>query len=171
MKLKLENKAIENIVVDINGQEVAIRPYLTVGEMQLICRYIHNLTDIIEQEIFVDKAVIQYCTDIENIEELDAESPEWGGVVKTITSNISNYNTLIEHISKSRTIEFSVERLVTNVTTAINEFVDRFTNLDISKTLEDIKKADDVLVGGGDVSKAILGVLPKIVENSTPKDK
>lgn len=155
-KVKLEIKIPEKVIINYNGVDIEIIPFLTIAqEAFLIQKYIEdyfgNPTDILingtryhylEAETKLKNYLIQLITNIE-IEDLDVNIYSDSVLWNKIEDEILNYYDfemklykVVNSVKQEENIKYSIGSVISNLVDKANAFIEKMEDMDPDKLKE-----------------------------------
>lgn len=133
--MKFENlKYPEQNKVNILGQDVMIKPYLTTGEINSIVSQMLQYENYIEREAVKGIAILKFCTDIDT-KEKDYDLYRANGIVEEVMNYIREDDLLL--IDETIYYEQSVNKTIKDFCDGINKNISEIEPNEMMEELVD----------------------------------
>ncbi len=133
--MKFENlKYPEQNKVNILGQDVMIKPYLTTGEINSIVSQMLQYENYIEREAVKGIAILKFCTDIDT-KEKDYDLYRANGIVEEVMNYIREDDLLL--IDETVCYEQSVNKTIKDFCDGINKNISEIEPNEMMEELVD----------------------------------
>lgn len=101
--------------------DIDIKPYLITAEIELIVDKILEQDNMIHRDIIKNMLVIKFCTNIENVDEMDYDLVVSSGLLSEILDIVENYYDIDTYVLRSESVENSVKKFLENTSIVIDK--------------------------------------------------
>ena len=165
MRIKIEKAKTEYEYVKFNGENIQVKPYLTMEEIAEIVPYMLEQSDAVRRRIAKDLSILHICTDIENVEEIDVDDLYQLGIMDLVIGKVKNHCMIDEFVKESQ----NFSNIISNFAERALKVLDKMSNIDIESAKEKFKEAYGDVGFNGDIGEAVKAVIPQIMEEVTGK--
>jgi hypothetical protein len=192
-KIKILVKRAKNVVIDYNGSEIVVQPYLTTeNQIILAGNYLADYFDssslgkeynVLLAENGLLLAVIQLCTNIDMSEILSSKDLSDDFLSNTqlcddIISKIQNYwefytrlTTIVDDVRREKEMQLSLGAVIDGLATKVSSLLENLMGFE--PTDENMQKIKDMLktVESSPIMKQLAGNLEDGKKKPAPKKK
>lgn len=103
--------------------DIEIKPYLTMAEMELIVDKVSKIDNVVQRQLLKDMLVLELCTNIEGVADLDYDLAVESGLVSVVVDNVQNYFDVECYVAEDKAINRSVARFLESISQTADKAV------------------------------------------------